>query len=85
MCLIMIKIVIATNVVNAKKIVNTVNIVNSTNMVNAMKITKTLKMVNATKIADAIEIEKPVKCCTGKSNQRQIKHIATNNQKKARN
>ena len=34
-------------------------------------------MVNATKIVDTIEIEKPVKCCTGKSNQRQIKHIDT--------
>ena len=68
-----------------KKIANAANIVNSTKMVNAIKIIKTLKMVNATKIVDTIEIEKPVKCCTNKSNQCQMKHIASNNQKKARN
>ena len=50
-------------------------------MVNTIKIIKTLKMANATKIVDAIEIEKPVKCCTGKSNQHQIKHIDANNKK----
>ena len=57
---------------------------NAIKIVDAIKIMNTLKMVNATKIVDTIEIEKPVKCCSDKLNQHQIKHIASNNQKKAR-
>ena len=85
MFLIIVKNVITKNVVNTKNIANATNIVNTIKIVKTRKIVKTQKIVKTKKNVDTIEIEKPIKCFAGKSNQRQIKHIDANNQKKVRN
>ena len=48
-------------------------------------VVNTKKIANAKKIVNAIKIANTIKFWAGKSNQRQTKHIDTNNQKKVRN